>query len=118
MHRRSHADGIEQRPVALLDQMPLREGRPWLLAKRTHHPIVAVITKQHQPDQYGKGRTALFTKLGGHFDAALRLEVGERAARKPSEMRQCLAYILAIAGKAAENVSENSLVIGARHAVC
>src|SRR6202166_1551942 len=64
------ADGFEQRPVALLDDVPLRERRTRFLAERAHHPVVAVIAKQHHADECRQRRCAGFAKHSGHLGPA------------------------------------------------
>src|ERR1700686_4119241 len=83
---RPFADGFEQRPVALLDDVPLRERRTRLLAERAHHPVVAIIAKQHHADERRQRRCARFSKRCGHFSAARWFEVGKGAARKRAEL--------------------------------
>src|ERR1700704_1960542 len=97
--------------------MPFRKRRPRFLAERTHHPIVAVIAKQHHADQCGERRAAGFTKRGGDLGAALRLEIGEGATRERREMRQSAADIAVITLETPEYVAKDLLVVGTRHAI-
>src|SRR5258706_5841044 len=100
VHPRPCADRVEQRPVALLDDVSLGEGRARLLAERSHHPVVAVVAKQHHADQRRKRRTAGFTKGGGYLGAARRAEVGEGTPRKRGPMRRRAAEAVMVAPQA------------------
>jgi hypothetical protein len=88
VHPRPLAHRVEQRLVALLDDVPLREWRARLLAEGTHHPVVAVVAKQHHADQRSERCAAGFTKSRGHLGSAPLAEAGESATGKRGEMRQ------------------------------
>src|ERR1700722_2699562 len=74
--RRPGADGIEQRPVALLDDVAFGERGARFLAERVHHPVVAIIAKQHYADQGRKRRATGFAKSLGHLGASRGAKVG------------------------------------------
>jgi hypothetical protein len=95
----------------------LGKGCTSLLAKRSHHPVVAVVAKQHHADQRRQRRTADLSKSGGHLGAALRFQVGEGAPSDRGEMRQGASDVVAVALQVAEDVVEYLLVIGAGHVV-
>ena len=84
VHLRPLAHGIEQRPVALLDDMALRERRARLEAERAHHPVVAVVAKQHHANQGRQRRAAGFAKAGCDLGAALRVRDRQSRRRKTS----------------------------------
>src|SRR5688572_2373604 len=52
-HRRPVAHRVEQRPIALLHGMALRERCPCLQAKRLEHAVVAVVALQHGTPEGG-----------------------------------------------------------------
>ena len=64
-------DRIEQRPVALLHHVALRERRARLLAERAHHPVVAVVAEQHHADERGERDAALLAQRVRRPRAAL-----------------------------------------------
>src|SRR5689334_21983231 len=71
---------VEEGPVALLDLVAFREGRPGFLAERAHDAVVAVVAEQHDAAQCGE-RCATFGAEGlRHFETARGWEAGERAA--------------------------------------
>src|SRR5437868_4506665 len=55
--RGAAAHAVEQRPVALLHLVALREGRARLVADRHQHPVVAIVGAQDHPPE-GRGRGA------------------------------------------------------------
>ena len=117
VHLRPLANGIEQRPVALLDDVSLREWRARFLAEGAHHSVITVVAKQHHTDGCRERCAAGFTKRSRHLGAALRFEVGEGAARKAGEVGQCATNIVAVTLKASENVTEDQIVVSAGHAI-
>src|SRR5687767_6880622 len=88
------ADRIEQRPVALLHNMAQRKRRARLLAERVHHPVVAVVAKQHDANESGKRSAALLAQRIRHVLAAIGCKVRERSAREGPEIRKRPAHIV------------------------
>src|SRR5438105_15839519 len=56
--RRPGLDGIEQRPVALLQHIALRKRRARLQSERAQYPVVAVVALEHDADERRCGRAA------------------------------------------------------------
>src|SRR5882724_7693870 len=84
--RRPGLDGIEQRPIALLQHVAVRERRAELESERAQHAVVAVVALQHDADERRCGRTAAGTELLGDFIAPCSIEFNERFSREPREM--------------------------------
>src|SRR5882724_225760 len=56
--RRARLDGIEQRPVAVLEHIAFRKRGAQLQPKRAQHAIVAVVTLQDHADERGSRSSA------------------------------------------------------------
>src|ERR1700741_2697994 len=65
-------DGIEDRPVAVGQHMPLWEWCTQLDTERAQHAVVAVVALQDDAGEHGGGRAATGTKLP-HDSLALGL---------------------------------------------
>ena len=76
-HRRPLPHRIEKGPVALFDDMPLRERRARFLAQRAHHPVVEVGAEQHHAVERDERRAAFLLEGDGHL-AAVGGEAAER----------------------------------------
>jgi hypothetical protein len=83
-----------------------------------HHPVVAVIAKQHDAHERRQRRAAGLAEGIGDLCAAFPIEIGKGAARKSCEIGKRAADILAVAVDAFQDVAEDQLIIGAGHAVC
>ena len=105
------------------DQSPCSTTWPFgkrganFLAERSHHPVVAVIAKQHHADQGRQRRAADLAKRFCHIGTVLRFQVGEGAAADRGEMRQGAADVVAVALHVAKDVVEYLVVVGAGHIV-
>ena len=117
VERRALLDRIEQRPVALLDDMADGEGRARLLAERAHHPVVAVVAKQDDARQRGERGAAFGAQVVGDNQPAFGRKIGERAARQDREALEGEADVIPVATEALRDIGEDRLVVGARHAV-
>ena len=79
-------DGIEQRPVALLQRIALRERRAQLQPERAQHAVVAVVALQHDADERRGRRAAGGAEFLRDRIAPRRIEFGQRLAGEAREM--------------------------------
>src|SRR6266545_813102 len=84
--RRLRLDGIEQRPVALLQLIPLWEWRAEFQPERTQHAIVAVIALQHDADERRCGRSTRCAEFLRNRIAPRRIEIGQWLAGEARQM--------------------------------
>src|SRR5580704_2306249 len=79
---RPRPDGVEQRPVAILQLVALRIRRPRLQSERADDPIVPVIALQHDAGERHHRRPAFRAQFQGHDLASCRVETGQRRTAK------------------------------------
>src|SRR6266567_2038376 len=94
--RGTRLDGIEQRPVALLQLIPLWKWSPQLQPERTQHAVVAIVALQHDANEYCSGRPATGAEFLCDRVAPQRIESRDRLSSQPREMIEPLAYHIGI----------------------
>src|SRR5262249_38292043 len=83
--------GLEQRPVALLELVALREGRTRLEPQRQQHAVVAIVGTQDDAPERHSGRTAGLVVGVDQSLAVVTAQRGESAAGLLGDRRQGLA---------------------------
>src|SRR5947209_6768130 len=86
--RRPGPDRIEQRPVAILQDMAFREWRPQLQPKRAQHAVVAVVALQYNANEGRGGPAAAGAEFGGDLVLLRSIELSPRLSRQTREMKQ------------------------------
>ena len=81
----------DQSPCSI--SCPFGNGGRGSRPKRQHHPIVAVVTKQHDPREHGDTGVTLGAQRRRHVRAAHGVQRGERSAGQRPQSRQRGAYL-------------------------
>src|SRR3954463_12452350 len=86
--KRSRAclDGIEQRPVALVQRVALGKRCAQFEAERAQHAVIAVVALQNDTDERRRRTAACGAELDGYRIASGCIELGQRLAGKTREM--------------------------------
>src|SRR6516162_120685 len=114
-HRWARPDGVEQRPVAILQHMALRIGWPRLQSERTDDAIVAIVTLQDDPGERRYRDPALGAQFHRHRLTPCRVETGKRPLGDARELVECLPYQVRVAAECGHDVGLDHRIIGARH---
>ena len=110
---RARLDGIEQRPVALPQRVPLRERRAQFEAERAQHAVVAVVALQNNADQRCRRGPAGGAELVGDRIAFGEVEFGQRPAGQTREMIERLLHQRCITAERRQHVGLNRGIVGA-----